>query len=365
MKKLFTFLAASILTVTLWAQSPEKISYQAVIRNASNQLVTNQTVGIRISILQGSASGTVVYAETQSTSTNINGLVNIEIGTGVVQSGNFTNIDWRNGSYFIKTQVDPAGGTNYTITGTSQLVSVPYALHAKTAEKSLTETDPVFTASQAVNITTNDITNLSNLSGTNTGDQDLSGIANNTQAIKDTAAQIRADIPSSTTYSVGDFAQGGIVFWVDESGRHGLVCVKYDQTASVRWYAGTNIHTMAFGDGPFSGNMNTAIIIASQGYGDGFSYAARYCNELQVTEGGKTYSDWYLPSKEELNLIFENKASIDATAASHGGNSLAIGWYWSSSENGIDSAWSQYFASGGQLHNLKSATLSVRAIRAF
>src|SRR5574344_1066069 len=134
MKKIITICAALIMTASVFAQSPEKMSYQAVICNSSEALVTNTTVGMQISILQGSASGTAVYVETQSPTTNANGLISIKIGDGTVQSGDFTNIEWANGPYFIKTETDPAGGTDYTITGTSQLLSVPYALHAKTAE---------------------------------------------------------------------------------------------------------------------------------------------------------------------------------------------------------------------------------------
>lgn len=109
------------------AQSPQKMSYQAVIRNAANVLVSNSTVGVKISILQGSASGTVVYAETHSVGTNANGLATLEIGNGAVVAGNFTTINWANGPYFIKTETDPLGGTNYTISGTNQMLSVPYA----------------------------------------------------------------------------------------------------------------------------------------------------------------------------------------------------------------------------------------------
>ena len=130
MKKTFTILTAVLLTATLWAQSPEKMSYQAVIRDTDDHLVTNQSVGMQISILQGSSTGTAVYTETQTPTTNDNGLVSLEIGAGAVVSGDFANIDWANGSYFIKTETDPAGGTTYSITGTSQLLSVPYALHA-------------------------------------------------------------------------------------------------------------------------------------------------------------------------------------------------------------------------------------------
>ncbi|MBP7102276.1 MAG: hypothetical protein KBA86_03420 [Bacteroidales bacterium] len=162
MKKVFTFLLAVLLTATVWAQSPNKISYQAVVRNSSNALVTNTQIGMQISILQGSASGTAVYVETQKPTTNANGLVSIEIGGGTVVNGDFATIDWGNGLYFIKTETDINGGTTYTITGTSQLLSVPYALHAKTAETVTNETDPLFVASPANGITSGDIINWNN-----------------------------------------------------------------------------------------------------------------------------------------------------------------------------------------------------------
>jgi hypothetical protein len=136
MKKLYTFLAAILLTATTFAQTPEKMSYQAVVRDSGDALVTNQAVGMQISILQTTATATetAVYVETQTPTTNVNGLVTLEIGgsSATVVSGTFSTIDWSIGTYFIKTETDPAGGTTYTITGTSQLMSVPYALHAKT-----------------------------------------------------------------------------------------------------------------------------------------------------------------------------------------------------------------------------------------
>lgn len=134
MKKITSIFVGFLIATNLSAQSPEKISYQAVVRDASTTLVTNQQVGVQISILQGSASGSAVYVETQMPTTNANGLISIEIGSGTVVSGNFSSINWANNIYFIKTETDPNGGTNYTITGVSQLLSVPYALHAKTAD---------------------------------------------------------------------------------------------------------------------------------------------------------------------------------------------------------------------------------------
>ena len=132
MKKITT-LFALLLTSVLFAQAPQKMSYQAVVRNASNNLVVSQAVGMKISILQGSATGTAVYTETQNATSNTNGLVSLEIGGGTVVTGTFATINWANGPYFIKTETDPTGGTNYTITGTSQLLSVPFALYAATS----------------------------------------------------------------------------------------------------------------------------------------------------------------------------------------------------------------------------------------
>ena len=134
MKRIFIILAAVLITSSVFSQSPEKMSYQAVVRDGSNNLVSSATVGMQISILKGSASGKTVYVETQSPTSNANGLVSLEIGAGTIVSGNFAAIGWENGPYFIKTETDPTGGTSYTITGTSQLLSVPFALNAKTAE---------------------------------------------------------------------------------------------------------------------------------------------------------------------------------------------------------------------------------------
>jgi len=117
-----------------YAQAPQKMSYQAVLRNAGNALVSNAPVAIRVSVLQGSATGTAVYVERQTLTTNVNGLATFEIGSGTIISGTFSGINWASGVYFVKTETDPAGGTNYTISGTSQLLSVPYALYAKTAD---------------------------------------------------------------------------------------------------------------------------------------------------------------------------------------------------------------------------------------
>jgi hypothetical protein len=137
-KKLYTYLAVLSITLNLFAQAPQKMSYQCVVRNRRGAFIANQSVGIRISILQGSTSGNIVFQETYNPNpqTNAYGLVTIEIGGGIPISGTFSSINWASGTYYLKTETYLAGGTNYTIVGTSQLLSVPYALYAKTSETS-------------------------------------------------------------------------------------------------------------------------------------------------------------------------------------------------------------------------------------
>ena len=133
MKKITQLVAAILLTGSLYAQAPQKMTYQAVVRNTSDVLITNTTVGMQMSILQSSPAGIAVYIETQAPTTNINGLATIEIGAGTVVAGNFANIDWSAGPYYLKTEIDPNGGAVYSISGTTQLLSVPYALYAESA----------------------------------------------------------------------------------------------------------------------------------------------------------------------------------------------------------------------------------------
>ena len=133
--KLFAILTmAMLISFSAFAATPEQLSYQAVIKDASNNLVVSHAIGLKISILLGSASGTVQYSETHAPTSNTNGLVSVAIGTGTVVSGTFASIDWSTGTYFIKSEIDPGGGTSYSVNGTSQLQSVPYALHAKTVD---------------------------------------------------------------------------------------------------------------------------------------------------------------------------------------------------------------------------------------
>lgn len=306
MKKTFSLIPALflLLSASVFSQAPDKISYQAIIRNSSNQLVTNQQVGIRISIQRflGKPPYQDVYVETQTSTTNENGLVSLQIGSGTVVNGVFADIDWSTGTFYIKTEIDPNGGTNYTITGTTQLLSVPYALNAKNVKK----------------------------------------------------------------YKVGDFAQGGIVFWVDETGQHGLVCSKEDLDGGngIQWYNGSLVYTEARGDGIYAGEMNTMLIIAKQGYNSN-DYAAGICANYKVVQNEVAYGDWYLPSYDELRLMYENITTINSVATLNGGTAFSDDYYWSSKEINLSQAFVISFQSGVGGTNSKSTKYRVRAVRAF
>jgi uncharacterized protein (TIGR02145 family) len=153
------FFCLFITGITCYSQSPNLISYQTVIRNGNNELVSNTTIGVRISILSGPEANVLVYQEEHAVKTNINGLAYLTIGNGKILNGLITSIDWSKGPYFIKSETDPTGGKNYTIVVLSQMLSVPYAIYSSTAEKltgKLPETDPLFNGSIAKGITATD-----------------------------------------------------------------------------------------------------------------------------------------------------------------------------------------------------------------
>ena len=161
----------------------------------------------------------------------------------------------------------------------------------------------------------------------------------------------------STVHSIGESYGGGIVFYVYDNGQHGLIAATADQSTGMRWYAGTITNTMAIANGVGAGKANTAIIIANQGYGDGATYAARICNEYSVNDAnGVTYSDWYLPSKLELSLLYLQKNVVGGFASVN---------YWCSTELSSNSVWLVSFNNGVADADGKSYALNVRAIRAF
>ena len=293
MKKIFTFLAAVLLTANVFAQTPEKMSYQAIVRNADDELVTNANVNMKISILQGSEEGTAVYVETQTAQTDQNGLISIQIGgdNASIVSGDFSAIDWGSDAFYVKTETDPTGGTDYSITGTSQLLSVPYALHAKTVESSST-------------------------GGSN-----------------------------DETHAVGDEWGGGIVFYVTEDGKHGLIAAKQDQVAAAdtpeEWIA-------------FPSYYKHTMIVNNPYYHDA---------------EGKKYLDWRLPYLWELNIMYDLKDVIGGfvTEPSTNPDEPAPGaFYMSGTEYYYSLVWAQDFATGDLWKDpSKTTVLNMRAVRTF
>jgi len=406
MKHLVTFLVFATLFANTWAQSPDQMSYQAIIRDADNQLVQDANITMQISILKGSVSGTVEYMETHDATTNSNGLVTVQIGLGNT-SQDFSEIDWTDGLYFIKFETDPSGGSDFTIVSTSQLLSVPYALHSRTA-------DSIAGDFAASDITATDIESLSNLSGVNSGDQSISRtglivtLTNggmfkdsiNTQSLADVIAegnsagsQIKnvtdpADPQDAATKAyvdalegklaalesrisaleppqVGEYKYGGVIFYIFQDGDlgyvegeyHGLVCATTDQGEASWGCAGTT--TDATGTAVGSGASNTTKI---ENTCTESGTAAELCANLNLNG----HDDWYLPSKDELNKIYENKTTIDNIAALNGGTALDTGSYYMSSTEASDAeAWVQSFVNGSPLQITKGFSDKVRAIRTF
>jgi len=455
MKKLIlSFVAIATITLSSFGQTPEGFKYQAVVRNASNAILTNQAVGLRMTIKQGAIGGTTVYSEKFATTTTANGLVNVEIGNGTPINGTFANINWANGPYFIETAVDVTGGTSYTVMGTSQLMSVPYALYAKTSGNGQGPAGPQGNQGPAGNngatgpqgpAGNNGATGPQGPAGNNgaTGSQGPIGLTGATgpagsqgpigltgatgstgtngangincwdldaDGVNDVNEDINLDGsfnsldckgatgsqgpigsqgPAGTTgatgqggittagsginvtgagtvaspyvvstsgicgLSIGDRYQGGIIFYLDGSGCHGLVAKATDEPVLYQWSI-MNCNTWAFATGIYGGAQNTKKSIALAVVWGIPCPAASVCDNL--ISGG--YTDWYLPSKDELDMMYVNLYM-------QGLGGFASDSYWSSTEVDNNYAWRQSFSDGSQGTIHKGTTLYVRAIRAF
>ena len=283
MKRVLSILGAVLLIANMFGQATQEMSYQAVIMNSSNVLVTSSPIGMRVSILQGSDTGTPIYVETHTSATNENGLVTIELGGGTPVTGTIRDIVGSTGTYFLKTETDPTGGVNYTaIVGTSRLLNEPYALEA--------------------------------------------------------------------THYVGESYGGGIVFYVYDDGQHGFITTTVDQNTRIRRQNGTDILNNAVKGGINSGKYNSERITAIKGARD---------DDTQISANYQSgyYSDWYLPSKYELKLLYLHRAVLG------GYDDFAKGW--SSTEVSSVNSWFQSFATGGTFSNGKDDGVYVRVLRRF
>ena len=205
----------------------------------------------------------------------------------------------------------------------------------------------------------------------NQGDQGARGAngTNGTNGANSTVPGPKGDSGTAAIRAIGDSYAGGIVFWVDASGEHGLIAARADQSTGVQWFNGAFKLTGTIGDGGvYAGAMNTALIIAQQtADAPGGNFAAKVAANYSVQENGTSactgaateicYGDWYLPSKVELNLLYQQKSVVGGFANYS---------YWSSSEYSSYGAWFQFFNDGYQNDDYKDDDLLlVRAVRAF
>jgi hypothetical protein len=300
MSKILILTAAVILTTTLFAQSPSKMRYQAVIRDAAGQLITNQ-IEMQISILKGSPAGTAVYIETHTPVPDENGLVTIIIGEGIVVSAEtFDIIDWSAGPYYIKSETDTGSGS--LITGTSQLLSVPYALHARTAGG----------------------------------------------------------------HYIGEFFGGGIIVAIVKTANteHGLIAslTNLGPDPGSTWGDTTLIGITA--QSLTDGQANT-IAIVSQSVNT-VTAANLCFDYVNPDSGTGVYSDWYLPSMRELEACYNANYTVTNILGPVNGFRFDNYWSSTENKNDKLTAYFKYFhlgilSPGGHRWHL----LRVRAVRQF
>ena len=351
------------------AQSPEKFSYQAVVRDNQGNLIKNQEISIQVSLIQSEVDGTTAYSESHLPTTNSNGVLTIEIGAGS-SSDDFSLIDWTFGPYFIKTEIDLNGGNNYTISHITQLLSVPYALYAKTAERvknldingnetafegwdkdaandfsgeydELTNKPTTITAEQANAI----ITNTSKISNVQADWNATSGHAMilnkpNRIAISDTS-----DIAKSLVLSTSGGKKYELI--VDEEGNLTTILSNVGWQAGDNWYDlrdGQSYGTVLIGDQVWmTNNMNFNIPLNWDGQlGSLISGSRYYDDNLSYQDHGRLYywdievvnsvcpSGWHVPSDEEWMTLVSTTGGFDIA----GGRLKKVGVdFWKSPNN--------------------------------
>lgn len=310
------------------AQPPLYFSYQAVVTD-NDGIPLDGKLALRISIIQYSEEGESVYVERHTQEADANGFLSLRIGEGEnIYKGELDTIDWSDGPFFLKIDIDPTAGFSYPISTIQELLSVPFAMHALTADNlafNFEESDPVFMNSVASGITEEDTARWNSLSKT-------------------------------AKYKVGDMAQGGIIFYVSPEGDKGLVALPYDLVMSQVWGT-TGQYSEAVSS--YNGRSNTDKIIGQSGEGD---YAAWSCDTLSA-EG---YDDWYLPSVDELNLLFSRRYIINKNLQEDENPDsfpLTMDNYWTSTEKNADESY--IIKSGSTGIQMKDMTGKLRPVRAF
>jgi len=413
MKRLSISFAAILIASICFAQSPESFKYQAVVRSIDGSIVDDQSVSFMMEILEGSSSGTAIYTETHTTTTDDYGLVHLDIGEGTT-TDDFTSIDWGDDEYFLQVSIDLTGGTSYTLLGTSQLLSVPYALHAKTAESlsvPITETDPLYTASEAANIIAGDITNLGNLSGTNTGDQDLSALATRSaltdstmavrSALSDSTLAVRSALTDSTlavrtitsdAYIANKPALSTVALSGDYGDLNNLPVTDGSETniegGDGIAVSGTGITTdpyviaMGVSEAHHVGELYGGGVVFYT-WANGMHGLIASLSTLSASStwdaaiaacdafGGGGFDDWYLPGVEESKILFNSSFIVNRILNNDGNGAsteLANDMHWTATEISVTMAYICHytlFDISGFNPSAKSGFYQVRAVREF
>ena len=318
MKKLLSTLFMLIVAIGVFSQSSNQFKYQAVLRDAGGTIIANQNKTIVFDILKGSASGTNVFTESHNVTTTEQGVINLNIGS----INSLTTIDWSSDIYFVQITVEG------NIMGTSQLLSVPYSLYSTKAG-------------------TADYNSLTNLPITNGSETKINAGTNVT--ISGTGTTVSPYVINSTNstpatnHYVGELFGGGIVFYVDNTGQHGLIIGMIDIASNMYWsnIFDTRINTGTRGN--WDGQYNTTMIIAQSGHTNS---VAKVCADyVNVDYGTGIFSDWYLPSIDELKLLSVNRCIIDK-AFDNDNNVLTkqMGTYLMSGST-VTSGYSYYYSS--------------------
>jgi hypothetical protein len=358
-----TFILLLIAKLSLSQIPPNAFNYSAVARNVAGAPIASTTIGIQISILKTSTVGPIQYVENHFVNTDAYGLFNLVIGAGAVQTGSMKNIKWNNDNYYLKVGMDATGGTSFLTMGITQLLSVPYAIHAKTADSItgsvIKETDPVFNKSTAKNITSADSIRWSNKQNKLIAGK---GITFRSDTILSNAA--------SSSHYIGEYFGGGVIFhlWKDSLNvEHGLIVAIKDQSDSMEWSNINNVEIGKTAQSLWDGLSNSNAIVAQSGH---INSAAKLC--LDLVSGGK--SDWYLPSINEFFMLRNNLFHVNMTlskikdAVELFNITANHDWqYWTSTEYRISGNIFAYpfdFTNTSE-QNWKGNAHKVRAIRAF
>lgn len=376
MKHILTILITILLFASTNGQAPASFKYQAVSRNSLGQLIVNTQVSMQIGIIKGSITGSSVYVETFNPTTNSFGLVNLNIGTGTVVSGNFGTIDWGNDAYFIKVWL------NGNEMGTSQLLSVPYALYAKKAETveniTITGNESAFdgwdkNSADNFNGQYNNLTGVPTFAtvATSGNYNDLNNKpitdGSETKIVAGTNVNITGIgtsgdpyiINSKPNHYIGELYGGGIIVyvWKEGNNEHGLIASLTDYVSLSAWSNITNIEIGLTASSQNDGQMNTNAIINQIGHS---SSAAKLCDDF--VSGG--YDDWYLPSAMELKQCYDASLIIHAILGVSGGFNQST-QYWSSTETNSNLAITLECRYGNLISEPKALVISFRPIRRF